>query len=82
MTKELRIVDAFKLNLNFLMFEMGLSKEDLANKVSVSKQAVYKLFKSDNIESRTMGMYATALGYEETDLTDPNFKQKYFSKKD
>lgn len=80
MTDQLRIVDAFKMNLDFLMFELKMSKEDLGKKVNVSRQAVDKLFKSDNIETRTMGMYATALGFEETDLTDPNFKAKYYSK--
>ena len=83
MTEQLRVVDAFKLNINFLMFEMGLSKEQLGQKVGgISRQAVDKVLNSDDIRTSTIGKWATALGYEETDLTDPNFKAKYFNKKD
>lgn len=68
------------MNLRFLMFEKGLSIDDLGKKVDVSRQAVDKMFKSDDIKTSTMGKYAAAFGYEETDLIDPNFKQKYFNK--
>lgn len=83
MTSELRVVDAFKLNLRFLMFEMGLTQEALGEKLGgMSRQGVSNLLNSDDIKTSTIGKVATALGYEETELADPNFKQKYFSKKD
>lgn len=83
MTDQLRVVDAFKQNLKFLMFEMNLSPEQLGEKLGgISRQSVYKMLASDDIRTSTIGKVAAALGYEETDLTDPNFKQKYFTKKD
>lgn len=82
MTETLKVIDAFKLNLKFLMAEMELTQEELGEKLGgISKQSVGKLLKRKNISTDTIGMVATALGYEETDLTDPNFKQKYFAKK-
>lgn len=83
MTEQLRVADAFKMNLKFLMFEMGLTQEALGEKLGgLSRQSINNLLNSDDIRTSTIGKVATALGYEETDLTDPNFKQKYFSKKD
>lgn len=83
MTEQLKIVDAFKLNLKFLMFEKGLTQEALGQKLGgMSRQGVNNLLNSDDIKTSTIGKVANALGYEETDLTDPDFKRKYFNKKD
>lgn len=83
MTDQLKVVEAFKMNLKFLMFEKGLTQETLGEKLGgLSRQSVNKLLKSDDIRTSTIGKVAAALGYEETDLTDPNFKAKYFNKKD
>jgi predicted transcriptional regulator len=84
MTKnEVKVLDAFKMNLKFLMFEMNLTPEQLGEKLGgISRQSVYKILNSDDMKTSTIGKVANALGYEETDLTDPNFKQKYFNKKD
>jgi len=83
MTEQLRVADAFKMNLKFLMFELGLTQEALGEKLGgLSRQSINNLLNSDDIRTSTIGKVATALGYEETDLTDPNFKQKYFNKKD
>ena len=83
MTEQLRVVDAFKTNLKFLMFELSLSPEQLGEKLGgISRQSVYKMLSSEDIRTSTIGKVAAALGYEETDLTDPNFKAKYFNKKD
>lgn len=82
MTEQLKVVDAFKMNLKFLMFEMGLTQEALGQKLGgMSRQGVSNLLNSDDIRTSTIGKVATALGYEETDLIDPNFKAKYYSKK-
>jgi len=83
MTESVKVAEAFKLNIKFLMFELDLSKEQLGQKVGgISRQAVDKILNSDDIKTSTIGKFATALGYEETDLIDPNFKAKYYTKKD
>jgi transcriptional regulator with XRE-family HTH domain len=82
MTDQLRVVDAFKTNLRFLMFELGLTQEALGEKLGgMSRQNINNLLKSEDIRTSTIGKVAAALGYEETDLTDPNFKSKYFLNK-
>lgn len=81
MTDQLKLVDAFKMNLKFIMFEMNLSPEQLGEKLGgISRQSVYKMLNTDDIKTSTIGKVAAALGYEETDLTDPNFKTRYINK--
>lgn len=84
MINSVKLLDAFRLNLKFLMFEKGLTQQDLGDKMGgVSRQNVSLLFKDDKeLTTKTIANVAKALGVEETDLVDPNFKQKYFSKKD
>ena len=84
MTYSVKLLDAFRLNLKFLMFEKGLTQQDLGEKMGgLSRQNVSLLFKEGKeLNTKTIAKVAEALGVEETDLTDPNFKQKYFNKKD
>lgn len=69
------------MNVEFLMFELKLSKEEMGKKLGgVSRQNVDKILNSDNIRTSTIGKFAEALGYQETDLIDPNFKVRYINK--
>ena len=84
MTYTLKLLDAFRLNLRFLMFEKGMNQQDLGDKMGgLSRQNVSLLFKEGKeLNTNTIARVAKALDVEETDLTDPNFKSRYFNKKD
>lgn len=81
MTRVVKVINAFKMNLKFIMFEKGLTQEALGELLGgKSRQDVNKLLNRKNITTDTIGEVATALGYEETDIIDPNFKTRYINK--
>ncbi len=84
MTESVKLLDAFRLNLKFLMFERGLTQQELGERMGgLSRQNVSLLFKDGKeLNTGTIAKVAKALDVEETDLLDPNFKAKYYTKKD
>ena len=69
--------EAFKLNLKAIMDSKGLSYKDLGDMMGLTKGRVSALFNSESgITLNTVEKVAAALSVEETDLFDPNFKNK------
>lgn len=73
----LKAKEAFKLNLKAIMDSKGLSYKDLGDMMGLTKGRVSALFNSESgITLNTVEKVAAALSVEETDLFDPNFKNK------
>lgn len=73
----LKAKEAFKLNLKAIMDSKGLSYKDLGDMMGLTKGRVSALFNSESgITLNTVEKVAAALAVEETDLFDPNFKNK------
>lgn len=66
------------MNLKTIMVKKGLSYKELGDLVGVTKQRISEIFNNEKkgISFATVEQFSTALGIKETDLVDPNFKNK------
>lgn len=44
------------------MLSTGMTKVEMADKIGISRVAIYKFFKSDNVGTKTLDGYLKALG--------------------